>query len=141
MWYDPSGGDSFGPRFLISAIPFILIPAGVTLQAPNKGVRTTALVLYAMGAITNGIGAMTSAISPASSFSSSPLLDWNMPLFLSGNLDTWWIGRVGAYWEAPALAILGISIAVPLIADKVLSRNQSPPTDPDQSSSLSPSSA
>ena len=27
-WYDPVGGAAFGPRFLVSAIPFLLLPAG-----------------------------------------------------------------------------------------------------------------
>ena len=30
MWYDPTGGEGFGPRFLVAAIPFLLLPAGIS---------------------------------------------------------------------------------------------------------------
>lgn len=123
MWYDPGGGDSFGPRFLVAAIPFLLIPAGFILQLGEKRVRRIAFALFFVGVLSNGIGALTSAISPATSFNLSPFLDWNLPLFLSGNLDAWWIHDAGPYWVFPSAAIIGLAIVIPVAIDRALARD------------------
>lgn len=127
MWYDPGGGDSFGPRFLVAAIPFLLIPSGFVLEKAKKGVRVASYVLLSAGVVTNGIGALTSAISPATDFSLSPLLDWNIPLFLSGQLDVWWVRDVGAYWTVPSLFLIILAISVPVMVDVALSEGAPAP--------------
>jgi hypothetical protein len=127
MWYDPGGGDSFGPRFLVAAIPFLLIPAGFILQSGEKRVRQIAFVLFFVGVLNNGIGALTSAISPATTFNLSPFLDWNLPLFFSGNLDTWWVRDAGSYWGVASVIIIGLAIVIPVAADRVLARDVSGP--------------
>jgi hypothetical protein len=123
MWYDPGGGDSFGPRFLVAAIPFLLIPAGIILQSAGRRVWQIAFGLFSVGVVVNGIAALTSSISPASSFNLSPFLYWNLPLFLNGNLDTWWIHYVGPYWAIPSAVVIGLAIAIPAVADLMLARS------------------
>lgn len=124
MWYEPDGGDSFGPRFLVAAIPFLLIPSGIILEGAERRTRLTAYGLFAVGVVINGIGALTSAISPSAAFNTSPFLDWNLPLFLSGQLDTWWVHDAGSYWEVPAVALIAIALLIPVLADKVLARRE-----------------
>ncbi len=100
MWVDPMGGESFGPRFLISAIPFILIPAGFIIEEVSQ---TWFLALYAVGVGINGIGAMTKAIPQPSNF---PFLDQTIPAFLRGELNAWWNGIFGQQYSIVTTIIL-----------------------------------
>jgi hypothetical protein len=120
MWYVPDGGLSFGPRFLITAIPFLTIPVGFTLEYDGEGAREVIYFLYMVGVIENGIGAMTSALSaqnpvlqrtsPLSyvytSYLYSPFLNYSLPKFLNGNLVTWWVDMASQFWPLPGLIII-----------------------------------
>ena len=37
MWQDAVGGEAFGPRFLIAAIPFLLLPTGFLIESGRRG--------------------------------------------------------------------------------------------------------
>jgi len=121
-WYDPTGGAAFGPRFLVSAIPFLLIPAGLVIESGSSRVRVLAFHLYAVGVVINGIAGITSALAPTDNYGLSPFLNWTLPSFLKGGIDVWWLSLVGQYWPIPALLVISLAVALPKMSDHFLSR-------------------
>lgn len=113
-WYDPAGGVSFGPRFLLAAIPFLLVPGGYAFdQARGVGKPATAAVyaVYAAGAAMNGAAALVKVIPPITPFNVSPFLKYTLPSFLSGNFDTYWPGSLAA----GVAVIFSLGIAIPIL--------------------------
>ena len=104
MWQDVTAGVSFGPRFLIPAIPLLLLPTGSVIER-SLVTKKFAYVLYGIGAVLNGSAALVSVIHP--NFPSIP--SWTTQIFTSmlssvatGSLDVWWLSQlwtivVGAY--------------------------------------------
>jgi hypothetical protein len=119
MWYNAVGGEAFGQRFLIPVIPFLLLPAGFVIEAKKPGVAVIAYLLYGVGVIFNGIAGVTTAIPQAEAVSHFPFLTHVLPLFLKGQLDTWWWGEAGPDWWAPALLILVTALALPLVVPRM----------------------
>jgi hypothetical protein len=120
MWYDPSGGEAFGPRFLVAAIPFLLIPAGMIVKSKDRRMGVLVFVLYAAGVIMNGIAGVTEAVTPSLSYSTSPFFAWTLPQFLKGSLDTWWLKYAGGDWELPSVLIIAAAMVIPIISNHFL---------------------
>jgi hypothetical protein len=111
-WHDPTGGASFGPRLIVSAVPFLILPSGVVLERAGKKLFLASWLLYVIGVLVNGVAALTTAIPPEQSPRASPFLETVLPRFLSGGLDTWWIGGVGEWWPLIcSLVILAAGLA------------------------------
>jgi hypothetical protein len=115
MWYDAIGGEAFGQRFLVAAIPFLLLPTGFMIEARQRGLAALVYLIYGVGALFNGIAAVTTAIPQAEAVSHFPFLTDVLPLFLSGTLDTWWWRRAGPMWWAPAIVIIATALVLPLL--------------------------
>lgn len=130
MWYDPTGGEGFGPRFLVAAIPFLLLPAGIVIQRGDQKLKALAFVLYAAGVVTNGIAGVTEAVTPTFSYGTSPFFAWTLPLLLRSGPDTWWTRYVGGDWLAPVAIIIASALVIPLVSFRILGRREStPPAD------------
>ncbi len=123
-WYDPVGGAAFGPRFLVAAIPFLLLPAGLVIDEASRRTRIVAFHLYVAGVIINGIAAVTEAIAPTTNWGLSPFVSFTLPNFLQGELNDWWLKFVGLYWPLPAVFLIAAAIALPLIANRLLSKSE-----------------
>jgi hypothetical protein len=109
MWYDPIGGQSFGPRFLIGVIPFLVIPAGFTVARLGFG---WSYFFYALGAIVNGVAALTNgALSPENNIRSFSFFTHSLPSFLKGNLDVWWNPLFGGF-GSPSLILPATALIV-----------------------------
>jgi len=124
-WYDPTGGLSFGPRLIISSIPFLLIPAGFVISNAN-GKHTYAFVylLYATGVVVNGVAAFVGVLAPPSNnWLTSPFLSYTVPSFVSGNLDIWWKSYAGNTWILVAAAILGVALLIPMVCSYLQERS------------------
>ncbi len=114
-WYNPIGGLSFGPRFLVAAIPFMLLPAGLIIEQIGGRLIVGVYALFLIGAIMNGMASMVTAIPPELIPNASPFLDNILPNFLSGRLDTFWVGPSGQYWLPAATAVLAVACVTPII--------------------------
>ena len=113
-WYDPTGGLSFGPRFLVPAIPFLLLPAGYIVEQA-KGVKVAAVYgVFALGAVINGMAAFVTAVPPSTSFDVSPFAAYVVPNFEAGNFDSLWASVLGHNWVAGALLVLALGVALPV---------------------------
>ncbi len=130
MWYDPSGGEGFGPRFLVAAIPFLILPAGAIIEKKERGMQTLAYTLYGVGVFINGIAGLTSAVTPMYNSSTPAFLTWTLPLFLRGGMDTWWLRYVGSDWPIPSAVIVGFALMVPALSDYLITRSDSRHTIP-----------
>jgi hypothetical protein len=117
-WTDLTGGLSFGPRFLIPSIPYLLIFAGFLFQGSRS--KLLMYLLYLVGVFENGVGALTTALGVNGDIWTSPLIVHNLPLFLHGSLDVWWLNRVGTLWFVPAIIILLYAGGLPYLALKLL---------------------
>ena len=116
-WYDPTGGLSYGPRLIISSIPFLLIPAGFVISKANgKYSYAFVYLLYATGVVVNGVAAFVGVLAPPSdNWLTSPFLSYAVPRFASGNLDIWWKSYAGDLWILAAASILGFALLVPML--------------------------
>ncbi len=128
-WYDVAGGLSYGARFVVPAIPFLLIPGGSFIDKQPKKYRwLIAYALYAAGVIMNGMAGLVSALGPgdppggytvwtyytfisSSSSNSSTLVN-----FAKGILDTWWKihNSLGSYWWIGASLIITTALVLPV---------------------------
>jgi len=117
-WTDLTGGLSFGPRFLIPSIPYLLIFAGFLFQ--GSGSKLLMYLLYLIGVFENGVGALTTALGVNGNIWTSPLVAHNLPLFLHGNLDVWWLNRAGNLWFVPAIILLFYAGCIPYLGLELL---------------------
>jgi len=113
-WYQPDGGVAFGPRFLVAAIPFLLLPAGYVLESISRKALWCVYATLTAGIVINGLGALVSAIPPQTPSNVSPLTNTIIPRLLVGNLNVWWIGDIGNYWPIAAFTLIGFAAVVPV---------------------------
>jgi len=113
-WYDPDGGISFGPRFLVAGIPFLLLPAGYVLETAKGKNLWLAYATFAAGVVINGLGALVSAIPQETPSNVSPLATTILPRLAVGNLNVWWIFSVGAYWPVATAALVAAAVVIPI---------------------------
>jgi hypothetical protein len=122
MWQDVTAGVSFGPRFIIPAIPFLILPIGEVIEK-RRSAKGLAYLLFGLGVVFNGSAALVSVIYP--NFPVAP--SWTTEIILpvinalrSGELDVWWRVEAGGSWWVIVLGIVGISIVLPMVADQLL---------------------
>lgn len=127
MWYNAVGGEAFGQRFLIPAIPFLLIPAGFLIEAKKPGIVAVAYLLYGVGVVFNGIAGVTFAIPQEDAVSHFPFLTTVLPRFLEGQLDTWWWRESGSGWWVVALLVIASALVLPWTTSRLLRLDDSPP--------------
>lgn len=127
-WYDPMGGESFGPRFIISSIPFLLIPSGFVISRMMKGKYSFSILylLYAIGVLINGLAAMVTVLAPPTKeWMISPFLSIIVPHILSGKLDSWWAGYLGEYWFVLSTGIILFALFIPMVCSYLFERYSS----------------
>lgn len=131
-WYDADGGVSFGPRLIVSSIPFLLIPAGfVIANANGKQSYSLVYLLYAAGVLMNGIAAFVGVLAPPSSdWMYSPFFSVTLPNLLQSKVDIWWKSYLGNMWVFPVAAVIGFALFLPMIASYSFSRNSSQTASP-----------
>ena len=113
-WHEPLGGLSFGPRFIVPAIPFMILPIGILMEKSGMLLRGLVYCLYGAGVFINGPAALISAITPGDDWGSSPFVDSILPRLSSGELDTFWAGHAGQLWPIFAALIIGSALVLPL---------------------------
>jgi hypothetical protein len=116
MWYGPTAGPSYGPRYLVPAMPLLLLPVGPLIESGKRKTAFVFFLAYAAGVVINGFGAMTGVVPPDLEWLSSPFLNVAVPDLASGALDTWWVTAAGPYWPLPA----GLILAAPILWAAVL---------------------
>jgi hypothetical protein len=119
MFCRPDAGNSFGPRYLVPAMPLLLLPIGSVIDDSHGkwpgAVLWLLYPLYSVGVSINGLAALTGAIPPTTQWFSSPLISNVLPTLARGQLDTWWIHQVGPFWPCIALLILSLAIVAPAL--------------------------
>ena len=123
-WYQPDGGVGFGPRFLVAAIPFLLLPAGYILEFIQGRLLWGVYAALVAGVVINGLGALVSAIPPQTPSNVSPLTDTIIPRLVVGNINVWWISDVGSYWPFAMAALIATAAAVPIAWYEILRRRE-----------------
>jgi MFS family permease len=83
------GGNSYGPRYLISVMPFIVLPMWKIIEkyGKNKVFQVIFIVLFLYSTIFVSAGSFTGPC-PAES-STNPFLQQNLPQLISGSLDSY----------------------------------------------------
>ncbi|MFX1519908.1 MAG: hypothetical protein ACFFCD_08300 [Promethearchaeota archaeon] len=87
VWY---GGGAYGPRLLLSVIPFIVVPIGMLLDTRHISnnrwfqVFFFSTLTYSVFAIATG--AVTDPVPYL--WIQNPFLEYNLPLLIDGNLDS-----------------------------------------------------
>ena len=113
-WYDPSGGLSFGPRFLVPAIPFLILPAGYVVERARGLGIWVVYALFAAGSVINGMAAFVTAVPPSTAFYVSPFLSYILPNFGAGNFDSVWAVYLGHSWLAGVTLVVSLGVMAPL---------------------------
>ena len=94
-WQDWTGGQVYGPRFLILGLPYLIIPISVIMaKGRSVSLKSGFVLLFALSSFVEGTGALTTAISVAGSSFTSPPIQLNIPWLLEGKLDSWWVGML-----------------------------------------------
>jgi hypothetical protein len=94
-WSPWDGGYSFGPRFLVDVIPYLVIPIAFALsEARGKFARGRDLVflsLFFLSSLIAGAGAFTEASTPNGTglLSFQPIAQ-SFSWILQNHLDSWW---------------------------------------------------
>jgi len=136
VWTDAVGGEAFGQRFLVPAIPFLLLPSGFVIGGRRRGLTALAYVLYGVGVLFNGVAAVTTAIPQVEAVSHFPFVTQVLPRFLSGGLDTWWWRQAGPFWWAPPIPIIAAAFLLPF-ALRRLTRDEGTDTEERDGSAVS----
>ena len=99
-WSDWAGGASYGPRFLVTALPFLVIPMFILWSKANHQKSREILLglvfflLFAIGAITQGLGALTTATPPVI-WPPQPLVyqltAYAIPDLMKGQVGPWFL--------------------------------------------------
>jgi hypothetical protein len=90
MW---DAGGSYGQRFLIPAIPLLVIPISVALeQNRGKMLRGICFVLFSASVVMQGLGAFTSSAPPLEFdvMYFQPTM-FAIPQIVAGHLAVWWL--------------------------------------------------
>jgi hypothetical protein len=128
MWYEPDGGLSYGPRFLVAAIPFLLLPSGYIVDRAKGWRRGLVYGVYLAGVVMNGMAAVTGAIpaipAKANEFTYYLFASVTLPQFLGGGLDTSW-GFGSAYaLILGALLIFAFGVVIPVAVVEMSRRHE-----------------
>jgi len=126
-WYQPDGGVGFGPRFLVAAIPFLLLPAGYIIESIRGKALWGVYTALLAGVVINGLGALVSAIPPQTPSNVSPLTNTIIPRLVVGNLNVWWIWYVGSYWPLATAALIATGAAIPIAWFEIMRRRERAP--------------
>jgi hypothetical protein len=95
MWSNWEGGWSFGPRFLVDVIPYLVIPIAFALsESRARNAKTLKVVfpsLFVLSSFIAGAAAFTSASPPGGqSLSYFQPIKQSIPWLLQNSLDVWW---------------------------------------------------
>ncbi len=112
-WYGPTGGLSFGPRFVIASLPFLLLPAGYVIESGWRYRGAVVYILYSAGVVINGLAALSSTLAGDNGWLASPFLDSTVPLLARGTLDQWWTGIIGRFWPVAAGTVIAVALLLP----------------------------
>ncbi len=104
-----SGGASFGPRFLVPVIPFLVIPAAESLSRRGRGAAVLSALLAAYSIAFHFVG--TSAGPTAHEYLRNPVREFLLPSLLRGNVRPNWGGEAGL---AGAWGLLPLAVFLPL---------------------------
>jgi hypothetical protein len=95
MWSNWEGGYSFGPRFLIDVIPYLVIPVAFALSENRARYTKTLKVIFPSLFVISSFIAGAAAFTSASPQSETSLLYYlptkdSIPWLLQNDLDVWW---------------------------------------------------
>ncbi len=125
-WYSVTGGLSFGPRFLVGSIPFLLLPAGFAISGASRNRSVIIFVLYAAGVIENGLASVVGVLTPPGNWLSSPFITNIFPDILTGQSDSWWRPALGSAWIIAVALIVSFALVFPLICVNGLRKPETP---------------
>jgi hypothetical protein len=123
-WHEPFGGISFGPRFLVAAIPFLLLPAGYAIERTGGWKTGLSYAAYLAGVVMNGMAGVEGAIPVTRGFDDSPFLSVVLPGFLRGNLDTSWGFGSDYAMLLGVLLVLSLGVIVPVAIVEAAKRKE-----------------
>jgi hypothetical protein len=89
-WSDWAGGLVYGPRFLLLGIPYLAIPISILLKRSWR-YAVAFFFLFDVSVFQQWIGAFTTALSVSGGIFTYQLYSLNLPWFIQGNFDTWWL--------------------------------------------------
>jgi hypothetical protein len=99
-WSDWSGGAAFGPRFIVPALPYLVIPTIAVLElARFKIIQGVYCLIFFVSALTQGIGGMVNSTPPViypPPVMEYQLTSYSIPELLSGKVGIWWLKETGA---------------------------------------------
>jgi hypothetical protein len=105
-YWEPAGGDSVGPRYLVPVLPFLALPIIFVLNALQTGWQRAAVAALALVSIAGVWIQSLAAQAFPSEMVARPLLDYGLPLVRAGQLRLN-VGNV--------LGLHGLTAVIPLL--------------------------
>jgi 4-amino-4-deoxy-L-arabinose transferase-like glycosyltransferase len=129
-WYDWAGGLFYGPRFLVIAVPFLILMQLQFLDSKHSRlIWSSYYFIVAYSLFIQAAGALTGAFSVyGNPFTFQPL-EFNIPNLFSGKTDILWLnGASNAYQLAYSLSlIIPTMLLLLVISFRIFKEGQSPP--------------
>ncbi len=95
-YWSGTGGLSYGPRYMIVGIPYLVIPIAVSLTNLKQSslIRYLFIFLFAISSLIQAAGALAGALSgPGDTLTYQPL-SYNLPWLFQGQLNSWLTTRL-----------------------------------------------
>ena len=120
-WQGWDGGWSYGPRFLVLGLPYLVIPLSLTIsKLASNYQRFVFLFLFAISCFVQEVGAIAGSAPPTQGILQYQAASYALPAILQDNFAVWW--NQGGLGGSPdvillttALIFLGIITAVSYI--------------------------
>ncbi|MFQ5941451.1 MAG: ArnT family glycosyltransferase [Nitrososphaerales archaeon] len=115
-WHDWSGGLAYGPRFLISAIPYFVIPISILLSEKRSYILAGGfLSLFVVSSFIQGAGALAHPFSIYGDVLTYQPTEFNIPLMFEGDLTTWWFFKLGIFFSKGTASLFQLFATVVFI--------------------------
>jgi hypothetical protein len=94
-WQGWDAGFSYGQRFLILGLPYLVIPVATLLSKTLSDLpKVVFVLLFAVSSFVQGIGAFAGSAPSEQSITSYQATSYALPKILQGKFAVWWILRI-----------------------------------------------
>jgi hypothetical protein len=91
-WQGWDGGWSYGPRFLVLGLPYLVIPLALVIPRLSKiQWKFIFLALFGISCLVQDLGAIAGSAPPTQGILQYQVLSYAIPQILQGNSAVWWI--------------------------------------------------
>jgi hypothetical protein len=94
-WQGWDGGWSYGPRFLVLGLPYLVIPLATVIPTLTKfSEKTIFFLLFGLSSFLQEVGAIAGSAPPSQGIMQFQATSYSLPEIFENNFALWWISPV-----------------------------------------------